>query len=299
MIYILPANQSSKTTAGVYKFAHNAMATVFEVYINHPDKKYAEKAAIESFKLLEILEQELSYFIENSDVSRINNSAVNETIGIGHNCTYCIGKAIEYKKKSFGAFEPCTGFLKNRSFAGKQKPVSINQKLELFPSDCRVKILEAPVYLDLGGIGKGYAIDKIRELLEDWDLNDFMIHGGFSSVLGVGNFPGIKGWPVNIREPGNEKQIIKKISLHNNSISSSGLQKGGHIFDPRNGEIVANNRTTWIIGGDAVITDCISTAAMILSLTEIEELTSAIPDSSAIVLDQNRYKVSYFGFKNL
>jgi FAD:protein FMN transferase len=286
---------NKKMASNVHKFRHNAMATVFELYIHHPDKDYSEQAAVESFRLIDILEQKLSYFIENSDVTRINNSAANETIRIGPDCTYCIEKAIEYKEQTFGVFEPCVGFLKKADIAVKRQNISINQKLVLIPEDYRIKILETPVYLDLGGIGKGYAVDKIRELLDEWDLKDFMIHGGFSSVLAVGNFPGIKGWQVNIREPKENKQIIKKVTLLNNSISSSGLQKGGHIFDPRRGQIITNDRSTWIIGGNAVMTECLSTAAMILSLTEIKKLISTFPGSSAFVLDKSSIKVHYFG----
>ena len=73
--------------------------------------------------------------------------------------------------------------------------------LELDADDCVVRATTGGVRIDLGGIGKGYAVDLMAELLEEWGLEQALVHGGFSSVLALEAPPGRDGWPLTLSDP--------------------------------------------------------------------------------------------------
>jgi thiamine biosynthesis lipoprotein len=152
----------------ILRFSHEAMASVFEVLCVHADPGYAEQAAQAAFALLDRLEQEQSRFIANSDVSRINLLEAGASTRVSPGTLECLGIARHLYELTAHAFD-----------------VSIGtgwERLELLPESFSVRALEAGAKLDLGGIGKGYAVDRMAELLLEWEIPRAMVHGGYSSV---------------------------------------------------------------------------------------------------------------------
>ncbi|NOX54881.1 MAG: FAD:protein FMN transferase, partial [Planctomycetes bacterium] len=90
------------------------------------------------------------------------------------------------------------------------------------PSAQTVQFLEPGVSLNLGGIGKGYALDRIGEELASRGLTDWLIHGGHSSLLARGEHAGLGGWPVGLRHPLFPKRRLGTILLKNVALSTSG-----------------------------------------------------------------------------
>ena len=79
--------------------------------------------------------------------------------------------------------------------------------------------------LDLGGIGKGYAVDRVAELLEEWEIRHALVHGGFSSVLALAAPPERDGWPLTLSSPGAEPEVLARVSARQ-AFSASGTRKG-------------------------------------------------------------------------
>jgi thiamine biosynthesis lipoprotein len=143
-----------------------------------------------------------------------------------------------------------------------------------------------PVRLDLGGFGKGYALDKMAELLADWEIDSFAMHGGQSSVL-FGDAPGDIGWPITISDPFDDYRVMREFHLAHIAIGGSGLIKGRHIIDPRTAQPLENDRAAWAFAPTAAGADGLSTTFMLLSLQEIADLCGEYPQLSAIIIQKN------------
>ena len=140
----------------VRRFSHEAMATVFEVYAIHPDARYAAQAAQAAFELADRLESELSRFRSNSDITRVNHLVAGESVRVGAATLECLVIARHLFDLTGGTFDPSIG--------------TGLASLELDADDFQVRSTTGGVQIDLGAIGKGYAVDLMAELLEDWGL---------------------------------------------------------------------------------------------------------------------------------
>jgi thiamine biosynthesis lipoprotein len=265
---------------GVNRFCHEAMAATFEVYIQHNDTRYARQAARAAFNELDRLEAELSRFIENSDISRINNLAAGQSVRIGLDTFECLHKSLQMCIETGGAFDIAFG---SPQIAGLAKGGNTNL-LRLNEADFTVELLHSPLRIDLGGIGKGYALDKMAGLLREWSIDIALLHGGFSSVLSLNAPLDTKGWPVTLSNPRNRKQTLAYLYLQNQAMSGSGLQWGQHIIDPRQSKPVEGKLIVWSCADDAATADALSTAFMVMTPNEIKQYCSNHPQVQALVI---------------
>jgi thiamine biosynthesis lipoprotein len=290
------------------------MATTFEIVILYEDGRYAQQAAQAAFDRLDRLEQELSRYIENSDISRINNLAVGQSTRVSLETFECLQLSRRINAETKGAFDITVGSLMN-CWLNPDKSLRVPSKeeldlarqrtgmnhLQLDESQFSVRLLKDHVQVDLGGIGKGYAIDKMAELLREWSIDVALIHGGYSSALGVDSPREKKGWPVTLSNPRNLKQTLAMLFLQNRALSGSGVQKGRHIIDPHRQEPVEGRCAAWACACDAATADALSTAFMIMSPDQIEQYCSRHPDVLAMVILEGKHrktqkeKIFHFG----
>ncbi|MGD9345504.1 MAG: FAD:protein FMN transferase [Candidatus Aminicenantes bacterium] len=259
-----------------YRLSHKSMATIFEVFIIHEDPAYGEQAAREAFRLLDRLEQELSRFIANSDINRINNLRRNQSIRIGLDAFECLKRCAELTRRTQGAFDITFG--KNGGI----------HSLEFDDTDFSVKLSADSIHLDLGGFGKGYAIDQMAKLFAEWDIKSVLIHGGRSSALALAEPPGEKGWPVTVSDPIQTSQILKLVHLKHRALSGSGVQKGHHIYDPRTGKRIEGRLAAWASAPEGAVSDALSTAFMVMTLEEIEDYCAQNPDTQGLIILRDR-----------
>jgi len=293
----------------LHNFSHEAMATTFEISIQSEDRDYANKAAIAGFDELDKLEQQLSRYIENSDISRVNNLTQGRTTRIGLSAFDCLSTAKDIHNQTSGAFDVTIGSLydcwidENKEI---KKPIdeaiSIAKRytgtnlLELDETDFSVKLVSEKVCLDLGGIGKGYAVDQIAQLLYDWSIDKALIHGGYSTIVALNPPDGRKGWPVTISNPQQPSEILARFDLANCALGISGLQKGRHIIDPRTARPVHATLAAWALAERAAEADALSTAFMVMNHQEIEKFCQDNPTVlSAIIREHSLEKIYYFG----
>lgn len=279
----------------VHRFSREAMATVFEVIIRHEDSNYARQASLAAFELLGGLEGELSRYIENSDISRINNLKQNESIVVGPAAFECLQLCEELYGKTNGAFDVTVGSLMGY-WAGRDKGAEEELKevmqsmgmnlIKLDEEGHTVEIEAEGVEIDLGGMGKGYAVDKMAEVFGEWGIESGLIHGGHSTVLGLGEPEGKKGWPVTLSNPANRKEVLVKLCLAGRAASGSGLEKGEHIIDPRTGRPAGSRIAAWAIADSAAVADGLSTAFMVMGAEEIEGYCEKNPQTLAMVMDE-------------
>lgn len=269
------------------RFGHRAMATLFEILCVHEDQTYAQQAANQAFDLLDKLEGELSRFVENSDIRRINDLPVGGAVKVSRWTMECLLLARWAIEETGGAFDISLG--------------TGLRSLELQTHDYRVRAHASGVRLDLGGIGKGYAVDRMADVLADWGIDHALIHGGCSSVRALHPPPGVSGWPLRIAVPGQQIQCATAYSASQCVLSASGTQKGSHVVDPRTAKPVALRPAAWVIartsdllpifrelgeiGGcgepfsesPSAVAEIFSTAFLILSREEVEALRARRP----------------------
>ncbi len=272
----------------VRRFSHEAMATVFEVHGVHADARYAAQAAQAAFDLADRLESQLSRFLPNSDVARINRLAAGETTRVSDATMECLVIARHVFDLTGGAFDVSIG--------------TGLPSLELDADNGVVRATTGDVRIDLGGIGKGYAVDLMAELLEEWGIERALVHGGFSSVMALEGPADRDGWPLTLSDPASPSTVLAHLSVRQTALGASGLRKGDHIVDPRTGRPVRGRRAAWVAVprpkpagagartadrprlAPAAVADALTTAFMLLRLKDIASLCQRNPGLEAWIL---------------
>jgi len=266
-----------------HRFSHEAMATVFEVRCVHEDARYARQAADAAFAVVDLLEQQLSRFVPNSDISRVNALGAGGATQVSPATLECLAIARHLLDATSGTFDVSIG--------------TGLDTLELDPDTHSVHARKEGVRLDLGGIGKGYAVDRVAELLDEWGVRSALVHGGFSSLLALEAPPGKDGWALSLSLPESD-EVVVRLSARQRAFSASGTKKGEHIQDPRTGRPVVG-RAVWLslpgtaVGGGspAAVAEGLSTAFMILDTAEIADVCRDSPGLETWLVDRNSPKM--------
>ncbi len=262
------------------------------------------------------LEQELSRYIENSDISRINSLSKNQSVIVGPDVFNCLQACQTLYRDTEGAFDISSGPLiklwRNRQeYSDSQFESQLNnllkymgrEKLEINPVSHEVTLLIDDVQLDLGGYGKGYALDRMAEILMEWDISVALLHGGRSSTLALDSPGKLAGWPLTISDPEKPQEVIQSINLRFASISGSGLQKGSHIINPYTGFPVEDRVAAWTYTPSAALGDALSTAFMIMPEDVIYKYISDNREISALILrddrSRNKQTITFGEFEKL
>ena len=271
-----------------FEFSHHAMGTRFGVRIAAADAAWARQLAADAFRELERLERELSRFVPESDVSRINRLAVGETLRIGAAAYECLRLAAEVSAQTGGAFDVT---------AQLGRPVTAGA-LEVHPDTNAVTVRADGVRVDLGGIGKGYAVDAMVEVLERWEAESALVQGGESTVRGIGLAPDGGPWQAALRDPADEAAPLAVVVLGARALSGSGVAvHGPHIVHPHSGRPAGGHSAAWALADSAARADAFSTAFIVMDDAEVEACCAAHPEVGAAVLSKGRDAASirYFG----
>ncbi len=264
----------------VQNITFSGMGTILSVIYAGERNEAAENAVK---KDAETVENELSYYKESSFVSILNREAhAKETAVPPHVCGL-IEKSLEYGKMSGGFFDityKSTGALWESSgnkipddkiIDEKQRFVG-EDKLNVNCSENKIKFAGDGVKIDLGGVAKGYAIDRAGEILKKYGIENFIVNYG-GDMLICGNKAG-KPWTVGIRNPANQSEILKKIELSSGctAVATSGDyerffviegQTFSHIVNPKTGHPVKGAKSVTAIGKNAASTDAAATAVSV------------------------------------
>ncbi|WP_168432983.1 FAD:protein FMN transferase [Pontiella sulfatireligans] len=246
------------------------MTTEFEVIVAGQEREYARQASAAVFREFDRIENLLSKYNAGSDVGQINLLKSGESVRVAIETLECLERAVWAHSVSGGLFDPTigTGF----QWLEVDRPnFSVGWKKEGSGS------------LDLGGIGKGYAIDKAAEVLADWEVPEAVINGGTSTVLAMG-----KEWNLGVGGPWGEKVGLTTVKLKNQALSGSGTEvKGEHILNPKTGKPAKQHLAAWAIHSSAAASDALSTAFMMMEADKIEQLCRTNPGTVAYVVKQD------------
>ncbi|MBM3873491.1 MAG: FAD:protein FMN transferase [Verrucomicrobia bacterium] len=261
-----------------HRFSFEAMATDFAIWIAGTDPEYARQAAAAAFRELERLESELSRYVETSDIARANRLAEGESLVIGEDALRCLTIAAEVSAATGRAFDPAyasvdgaEAFLDRALFA-------------LDPDRHEIVSLTPRLHLDLGAIGKGYALDTMAEVLRDWSLSQACLQSGGSSVLALAAPADTLGWPIGL----GDDPAARRLVLQHRALSGSGIAvKGEHLIDVRRGGPATRRSRVWALADDAAHSDALSTAFFIFDDAAIARFCAENPGIGAFVVQED------------
>ena len=273
---------------GARRFSHEAMATVFEVHAAHSDEQYAAQAAHAAFDLVDHLEADLTRFLPNSDIGRVNHLTAGESTRVSPSTMECLVIAKHMFDLTAGLFDVSIG--------------TGLPSLDMDADDFVVRATAGGVMIDLGGIGKGYAVDRMADVLEEWGLTQTLVHGGFSSVLALDAPAGQEGWPLTLSDPRFPSRVLVHLIGRQMALGASGMRKTDHIIDPRTGKPARERGAAWVaiprpastasatsnapLPRAAAVADALTTAFMLMGVKEIETLCDRSPGLEAWILEE-------------
>jgi FAD:protein FMN transferase len=259
---------------GYHTFAHEAMATSFAVHIAGHPAAYAGQAAAAAFRELDRLEGELSRYVESSDIARANRLAEGGEIMIGEDAVRCLLLAARVSHDTVRAFDPSYASV----FAA-----GVGAEAPAFALDAeghRLISLVPRLHLDLGAIGKGYALDRLAAVLEDWSVGRACLESGGSTALALDPPDGEEGWPVGVGDPPAERLL----ALRRRALSGSGIAvKGAHVIDRRTGRPALRRTRVWALAETAALSDALSTAFFVMDDAAIAAYCARDPAVTAFV----------------
>ncbi|MBT5902988.1 MAG: glycosyltransferase [Opitutaceae bacterium] len=264
------------------RFEHEAMATRFTLHLASPNAETKlQPIAEEAFRLLDRLEDQLSFYREGSDVTRINRAVEGEVVRIDDVTHHCLLTAIQVSAASSAVFDPFAGHAaiqaKNQSVPhhlGDVPPPEPNETepvLALDPEQPQITKLNGKRWLDLGAIGKGAALDAMAQLLQEWDVSTAVLNGGGSSILIYGAPPvGTEShWCVSLLQVAGQPQL-KLAPPFAFGASGEGFQPG-HVIG------AAARPQSLVLAPAAAEADALSTAALLMSDEKLHDLLDKEP----------------------
>jgi FAD:protein FMN transferase len=292
------------------RVGRRAMACEFEVLLNAGQYADGTELAVAALDLVDRLEDQLTVYRENSEVSRLNRTATNRAVEIEPRLFELLRFARELHRRTAGAYDITSGPLSkiwgfyrragqmpsDEDLAEALQHVG-SQHLALDETSHSIRFLQPQLEINLGSIGKGYALDRAAELLEAQGVADFMLHGGQSSILARGSRGSAagQGWWVGLRHPLRPDERLGEIRLTNRALATSGSGKQfffhegrryGHILDPRTGRPAEGMLSTTVLAPTAAEADALSTAMFVMGIEPALEYCQSHPELGAVLIGQ-------------
>ena len=294
-------------------YSRRAMACRFQVMLDAAKYRQAADAAIEALDLIDALEAQMTVYRDDSEISRLNQRAADEPVEVEARLFDLLRRAVELYEETRGAFDVTSGPL-SKVWGFSRREGRVPSEEELVPAlektgtrHLRLDEQRSSVGFDregleinLGGIGKGYALDRAAEVLREQEVNDFIWHGGQSSVLAAGSRAASHGgdddgpgWSVGIRHPVWKDRRVAEIRLCDAALATSGCgtqyfhhrgRRYGHILDPRSGRPAEGVLSSTVVAPTAAEADALATAMYVLGAEAAMQYCQDHPSIAALLV---------------
>ncbi|MDR3108234.1 MAG: FAD:protein FMN transferase [Planctomycetaceae bacterium] len=269
--------------------SRSAMAGEFEIDLNANQYPQGMECSLDALDEVTRLDEKLSFFRPNSVTSYLNVVAKTEAVEVDDEVFGFVRECVVLWRETGGAFDITAAPLwETWGFARRDGRLPSDTEIsnaldavccgaiELDESAKTIRFRDERLRLNFGAVGKGFAIDAAGRTLLAGGIDDFLIHGSFSSILANGtqhNTNNESGWQVGIAHPLKRGQRLREIRLHNVAVGTSGTQQQffvhrgkryGHIIDPRTGQPSDSLIGVTVIAPTAMLADALSTAFFVM-----------------------------------
>ncbi|MEW5920072.1 MAG: FAD:protein FMN transferase [Bacillota bacterium] len=294
--------EQAKTTRTLF-----IMDTHVDITFYSSSVQVAQTAIGEIFTEMQRLESLLSRHIAGSDLQRINEAAGREPVQVSPETLFVLRRALEIAALSDGAFDPTIApLLELWGFGGESFAVPSADQLaqarelvnyrvvEIDEEQGSVFLPRSGMKLDLGGIAKGYIVDKGQELARGSVSASFINAGGDISIRG--RKPSGDAWRVAVQDPHDPQRWVAVINMDEGSVVTSGDyqrffevegRRYHHILDPHTGMPAFGLSSVTIVAPDTTTADALATAVFVLGEEKGMALVESLPNVDALIVDNN------------
>ena len=283
-----------------------AMNTRFEVALCGEDEAHLTPAGEEALREIQLLDQQLSFFRSDSDIRALNVYAATAPMPAEPRLFGLLKRAIAISEAMEGAFDPTTApLLRCWGLAGEGGRLPSEGELrsaldavgvghlQLDEERFTIAFDREGVMLDLGAIGKGYALERAAAILREHEVAGALIHAGTSSVYGLGAPPGAGAWRIGIRHPTRPDEQLTTVGLRDRALGVSAPhgrffvhdgERYGHVIDPRTGQPVRGALLAAVAMDSPTDADALSTALLVLGEPGLRTVAACCPGAQALVV---------------
>ncbi|MFO0798694.1 MAG: FAD:protein FMN transferase [Gemmataceae bacterium] len=301
---LFPDDPAPPSGFALLRASRRAMATTFEVALPFGTRQ-AVPAAEAALDVIDGLEDQLTVYRDQSEISRLNAGG---SADVDPRLFELLSRCAGWTRETDGAFDIATGALiKAWGFYRREGRVPTAREQadamsrtgmrHVVLSENSVRFRAAGLELNLGAVGKGYALDRAAEVLRnDWGVRSALLHGGGSSVLAIGTPPDDpRGWPVRLRHPSADRSL-GVVYLNDRGLGTSAAtfqffeyngQKYGHVLDPRMGRPAGGTAAASTTAPTAAEADAMSTAAFVAGPALADRLARTRPQLGFVVLEDD------------
>ena len=282
------------------------MGTVGEIGVVQRDEVYAHAAIDAAFDQLRRIEWLMTRFNATSDIGRANTQSAGEAVRVSPETMTVLEAALDWAESSDGVFDPCLGRATEvwdvanrdappdrntfRRFAGRRLYRHLD--VDRTASGGRIRLHDADAAIDLGGIAKGYGVDRAVAVLREWGIERGLVNVG-GDLYALGQSEDGDPWRVGIRSPHDPTELLGHVDVSNTAVATSGdylqfFRHGGrqyhHLLDPSTGAPRESAiRSVTVRAASCVTADAAATAAFGLEATRARDLLRhQAPDAEII-----------------
>jgi FAD:protein FMN transferase len=300
LVAILP----SPTTELIrYEDSRVSMASTYTIVAYGSEPEQLKRIVNEALDEVDRIDRLMSNYKKESQLSRVNRQAAIAPVEIDSELFDFLGECLRYSRLSDGAFDITVGplmrawgFFRGEGRMPKKTELSAAlekvgyRKVILNEREKTVRFERPGVELDLGGIAKGYAVDRVVALLKERGIERALVSAGGSTIYGLGSPPASAGWEIKVQDPLDQRKFVGAISLNNRALSVSGnyekfFEMNGvrysHIMDPRTGMPVQGILSVIVLTATGTAGDALDNVFYVLGVEKSRKIMEKFPDTEA------------------
>ncbi len=271
-----------------------SMACTYSIVAYGREEHELKKILNEALDEIDRIDRLMSHYKKESELSKINREASKRPVRVEPELFDFISECIKYSRESDGAFDitvgplmKAWGFFRDEGRLPSDSELSSArrstgyQHIILNDNEKTVRFDMAGIELDLGGIAKGYAVDRAVRLLKSRGIERALVNAGGSTIYGLGSPPDSSGWEIKIQDPVDNKKFALTVNLNNRALSISGSYEKffevngvrySHIMDPRTGMPVQGLLSVAVLTDTGTAGDALDNVFFVLGIDRTRKL---------------------------